>query len=577
MAETEYLYLPDDCWEYTFKFLNDNEYDHNRNLKSLSVVSKRFFSITNRIRSSLTVYDPTLPFLPRLFHRFTNLTSLDLTHFHGDLDALLSQISLFPWKLTSLNLSHKPIIIPANGLRAFSQNITTLTSLICSNVPFFTSNHLFLIAECFPLLQELDIHLSDPNAKAKYFYSNKRSFLNGFEALSLSLSKLRKINLSGHYYLDDKSIFHLFNNCKLLQDVIMLHCHGITKAGVASALTGKQSTSTLRYLSLPMSFTAQVVDSLVSLKGLTYIDMAYSTISNELLTSIAMEGLPLKRIAIGYCKGYTYTGLFTLLSKCQSIQHLDLRNTSFLNDRHVVDLSLYLVGLVSINLSSCPLVTHPSLFALVRKCPSLSEIIMNKVGHKSVENYDYLMDFGVYPQLNSLNMSCNSWLGDETIIMYASVFPNLHRLELTCYRKISYQSIVHVIRRCHKISHLDLSFSWLKPLAMDFELPKLKMLNLSFSNADDETLYSISKSCCGLLQLFINSCLGCTEKGVKHVVEKCTQLREIHLRDCSKVRTNVAASVLFSSPSLRKITAPPHIHFSESERKLFLRRGCVVC
>lgn len=53
MAEAEYyLYLPDDCWERVFKFINDDgdDYDHNRNLKSISVVSKQFFSISNRLR-----------------------------------------------------------------------------------------------------------------------------------------------------------------------------------------------------------------------------------------------------------------------------------------------------------------------------------------------------------------------------------------------------------------------------------------------------------------------------------------------------------------------------------------------
>ncbi|XP_058742504.1 uncharacterized protein LOC131615000 [Vicia villosa] len=577
VISAECLYLPDDCWEHVFTFLKDSEddyhhnpclksmslcdknlfsiidsddydeYDHNRNLKSLSVVSKQFFSITNRLRLSLTVYDPTLPFLSRLFHRFTNLTSLDLTHFPGDLDLLLRQISLFPLKLTSLNLSHKTIIIPANGLRAFSQNITTLTSLICSNLPSFTSNHLFLVAECFPLLQELD--LSDPILKIKDYHCNKSSFLDGVEALSLSLSKLRKINLSSHLYINDKSIFHLFNNCKLLQEVILPHCHEITKEGVASALSEKQST--LRYLSLPLFRAAQVINSLLSLKGLTYIDMKFSTISDALLTSIAMEGLPLKRIGIGYCKGYTYTGLFTLLSKCQSIQYLDLQFTEFLNDLHVVDLSLYLVGLVSVNLSLCRMVTESSLFVLVRKCPSLSQIIMIGIAVKSIQNYDYLMDFGVYPQLQSLNMSNHLWLGDESIKMFASAFPNLHRLDLNSCIKISDEGIVHVLRTCRKISHLNLSSSWLKLLGMNYELPKLKVLNLSGSKADDETLYSISNNCCGLLQLFLNSCYVCTEKGVKHVVEKCTQLREIHLRYC--------------------------FHFSESERKLFLRRGCVVC
>jgi F-box/leucine-rich repeat protein 2/20 len=123
-------------------------------MESFSVVSKQFLSITNHLRFSLTICDPTRPFLHYLFKRFTNLTSLNLTCFSGDLDALLSQISCFRLNLTSLNLSNQPTI-PSNGLRAFSKKITTLTSLICSNIEYVYSIHLFLISECFPFSNNL--------------------------------------------------------------------------------------------------------------------------------------------------------------------------------------------------------------------------------------------------------------------------------------------------------------------------------------------------------------------------------------------------------------------------------------
>ncbi|XP_050917326.1 F-box/LRR-repeat protein 3 [Lathyrus oleraceus] len=579
MEEAEYSYLPDECWECVFEFLNHggdgDDYDHKRNLKSIPAVCKQWFTITNRIRSSLTIYDPTAPFLSRLFHRFTNLTSLDLTHFHGDLDSLLLQISLFPLKLTSLNISHKPTI-PANGLRAFSKNFTTLTSLICSHISSFSCTHLFLIAECFPLIEELDLHLIHPIAGETI-----RSFLDGFEALSSSLLKLRKLDLTGHFYMNDKSIMQLFKNCKHLEEVSVLHCFKITRAGVVSAL-GEKPTK-LRYLCLPLFLIPRVIDSLMNFKNLTYIDLSYSSdsISDEILTSIAMEGLPLKTFIMASGHGYSYAGIFSLLSKCQSIQHLELDYILFLNDNHVMELSSHLVGLLSLRLSRCFMVTYSALFSLVMNCPSLSDIKMEDIGGKSVMNYDSLMEFGVYPQLKSLYLRYNSWLSDESITMIVSHFPNLHLLDLKSCKNISQQGIIQVLKRCHKISHLNLSLcnlsSGVKLSEMNFEVPKLKMLNLSFSEVDDATLYVISKNCPRLLQLLLNGCLGCTEKGVKYVLENCTQLREIDLGNCLNVHINVAASVLFSSPSLRKITVPPHFRFSESERKLLLRRGCIVC
>ncbi|XP_058736775.1 uncharacterized protein LOC131609132 [Vicia villosa] len=355
-----------------------------------------------------------------------------------------------------------------------------------------------------------------------------QSFFHGIEALSLSLSKLRKLNLSGHYYIDDKSIFHLFKNCELLQDLIVPHSFHITKEGLVYAI--RQKPTTLRF-------------------------------------------------SIRHCDGYTYAGLFTLLSKCQSIQHLDLLSVSFLNDRHVMDLSSHLLGLVSLSLRRCFMLTQSALFTLVRKCPSLTHIKMEDIGGKTVLNY--YDDFGLYPQLKSLYLPNNSWLSDQTIIMFVSAFPNLHLLDLKSCKDISLQAIVQVINTCQRISHLDLSFcnltSPVNLLEMNFRVPQLKMLNLTSSQVDDATLYVISKNCSGLLQLLLIDCSRCTHKGVKHVVDNCTQLREINLNNCLNVHTNLAASMLFSSPSLRKITAPPHIRFTETERKLLLRRGCFVC
>jgi hypothetical protein len=57
MAASDLYYLPDECWEGIFMFLNDDT--DRRYLKSLSLVSKRFLLITNRVRFSLKFWYPT--------------------------------------------------------------------------------------------------------------------------------------------------------------------------------------------------------------------------------------------------------------------------------------------------------------------------------------------------------------------------------------------------------------------------------------------------------------------------------------------------------------------------------------
>jgi F-box/leucine-rich repeat protein 2/20 len=156
VAEAPDLYLPDECWELVFKFLIHDE--DNKDLKSLSVVSNQFHSITNRLPLSFTLHQLSSPPLPRLFQRFTNLISLNLIYC-TDLNKLLCQISNFSLNLTSLVLSctYNKTTFPVDGLRAFSRNITTLTSLTCSCIHSLRSTDMFLIADCFPNLQLLHL------------------------------------------------------------------------------------------------------------------------------------------------------------------------------------------------------------------------------------------------------------------------------------------------------------------------------------------------------------------------------------------------------------------------------------
>ena len=571
MVETRLL--PDDCWESVITFLTDGVSNHPY-LKSLSVVSKQFLSITNGLRSSLTVYNQTRPFLPCLFFTFTNLTSLNLTCFGGDLDQLLCVISCFRLNhLTSLNLSNQPFI-PTKGLQVFARKITTLTSLTCSNIASLRNNDLVCISGCFPFLEELDL-------------SNPKDIIDitdvGVKAMSTALLKLRKVNLSGHYYINDSLLFHLCENCEFLEEFVMLDhsfrwSPSLTNDGIASAISVRPS---LRSLSIRWpskkkhGISSHLIDSMMCLKCLTCLDFQSSRISDMLLSSIAMEAIPLRKLVLQNCIGYGYAGISCFLSKCQHIQHLDLQNAGFLTNQNVVDLSLFLGDLEFINLNQCGQLTNLALFALIRNCASLSEIKMEltQIGKEIVENSNSFKDFVVSPQLKSLHLAKNSCITDESIKMFPSMFPNLQLFDLSYCRNISEDSICDVLRRCCKIRHLNLSHCLVVNLfGMNFEVPKLEVVNLSRTIVNDETLYVISKSCCGLLELLLEECFNVTEEGVKHVLENCTKLREINLRACNKVNVNAVDSMLFLRPPLRKIIAPSGLDLSKTER-IFLHKA----
>ncbi|CAL5210544.1 unnamed protein product [Lathyrus oleraceus] len=564
--------LPDECWESVFKFLllhDGDGRDIHRYFESLSLVSKHFLSITNRLRFSLAISDPTLPFLTRLFHRFPNLSSLDLTRItkQTDLHALLFQISTFPFNLKSLKISNQSTI-PANGLRALSKTIPSLTSLTCSNIVSLHDNDLVLISDCFPLLQELDL-------------SNTQKEVNvELNAMVLNLPNLRKVNLSGHYNINNSMLLHLCMNCEFLQEIVILRSSFITHDGIASSIRERPG---LRSLSVRLCLNgshSNFINSLVSLKSLTCLDFSYSDVSDHLLLSLADTGLLLRKLILQGCRGYSYVGIFNLLSKCQFLQYLDLQEAYFLNDLHVLELSSFLGDLLSINISQCTSLTNFALFSLLRNCASLSEVRMEytSIGKVSEESYNILINHVGNSQLKSLCLAHNRWLRDEHIYMFASILPNLQLFDLRDCWGISEEGIGHVLRKCSKIRYLNLTNCvGLKILRMNFKVSSLEVLNLSECGINDSSLYAISKSCFGLLQLDLGRCYDVTEKGVRQVVESCTQLREINLQECRKVAAGVVDSMVFIRPSLRKITAPPYFPCSESKRKLFLRHGCLVC
>ncbi|XP_058778955.1 uncharacterized protein LOC131652966 [Vicia villosa] len=514
------LYLDDDCWERIFKFIfDDDDNDNNASyFKSLSLVNKHFLSITNRLRFSLTLWNPTCRLLSRLFPRFLNLISLDLSCYHGAINNLLVRISCYPLKLTSLNLSNQPNI-PARGLTSFSQTITTLTSLTCSNIASLSVADFLLISNCFPLLQELDLSVT------------KRIKVRLNASMSMLFPKLRKLNLYGHInkYMDDAWLLHFCKTSQFLQELVLVRCGFFTYQGIASAI---RERPTLKSLSITCrskhgNITSHFIHTILSLKDLTCLDLTFSRISDDLLSSIATRGLPLKKLVLHNCDGYSYAGIFCLLSKSPCIQHLNLQGSSFLNDQHVMNLSFFLGDLMSIDLSQCSMLSESSLLSLISNCLSLSEIKMN---HTRIGNS--FEDFVISPQLKSLNLAHSFQLRDESIKMFAFIFPNLELLDLSCCRNIYGEGICQVLRKCCKIKRLNLvGCLQLKLHGINFPVPKLKVLNLSYTSVDDETLYVIAKCCSGLLQLLLEGCDYVTKKGIVHVLKNCTQLKEINLEN----------------------------------------------
>ncbi|KAL2338189.1 hypothetical protein Fmac_012635 [Flemingia macrophylla] len=546
--------FPEECWELVFRFLG-----YGPDLESLSMVCKQFLSITNRFQFSLTVYDPTIPLLPQLFLRFPRLKILDFSHFNGHHEGLLHQISQSGLDLDLLNLSNQRTL-PVDGLRELGSKMRTLRVLICSNIGFLRDSHLVVMAYCFPFLEELDISFPLDSQASDF----------GVERLSSLLENLRKINISGNYFITDKSLLSLCQNCLSLEEISFFTCYKITQLGIASAIHLRPGLNSISFNIekkrihgpglTPSPIDVDFIDSFRCLKRLTAIDLSNSVISDEFLFAVAEGGgLLLKKLILQDCCNCTFSGISYVISKCQSVQCLDLRKIDFLTDQCIRELSTFLLSLTSINLSGCCQLTNSTFFILTRSCPLLSEIKMERTYLGVDGEEDSMKNFVVNLKVKKVYLGDNVLLSDANLIKFTSVSPGLQLLDLTGCEGVSGECIVEVLKRCREIRHLNLAYTGMKVFDIDFDVFQLEVLNLSGSRIEDEALSIISRRCSGLILLDIQSCWHVTPKGVKEVVENCRTLKELNLKNCWLVSDEFVAWVEFSRPSLRTIATPSDV------------------
>ncbi|KAF3450939.1 hypothetical protein FNV43_RR07028 [Rhamnella rubrinervis] len=536
--------LPDECWELIFKLV-----EHHR-FASLSLVCKRFLSLTNRLVVRLLISDSTLVLLPQLFRRFPRLRTIDLSEFHGDVDALLSLIAKSGLDLQSLCVSNQKSL-PIDGLRVLGSKMKNLRCLNCSKNGTLQDRDLGLIAQLFPHLEELDISYPEhgygysSNGLPDWSSSSRPISDAGIYSLSEKLKGLRKINLSGNYFITDKSLDYLSMNCVLLSEFFIHYCGFITQNGIALVLRRCANLNSLSISGIGLPF--------VNLKAC----------------------LPLNKLILAHCRNFTFNGISALLCKHQSLQYLDLEAANFLTDECMCELSKFLRSLTYLNLSMCNGVTNSSFFNLTINCPFLNEVKM--VG-TSLGAKDFTTGLVANSRVKSLNLAQNSSLCNDTIKRVAFICPNLSLLDVSNCVNITEEGVLKVLQRCSQIRYLGINHcSGIKTLSIDFELSKLEELCVRGLNIDDNGLATIGNRCQRLLQLDLAECFNVTAKGVKEVVRKCGLLREISLKWCNNVNVDVVAWMVFSRPSLRRIVPPPGFIPTESRRNLFLRHGCLIC
>ncbi|CAA7050456.1 unnamed protein product [Microthlaspi erraticum] len=556
--------LPEACWELICKLIEKDDY---RFLESVSLVSTSFLSITNRVRSTFTITDRTVPLLHRHLRRFRNLKRVSFHHFTKNPVSTLLQVSRSGLDLESLDVWGMPYF--PDSEKSGMKMMSNLKEFNVGAIKELREIDLVSIGLCFPSLEKLHIGYID--------------FLPGpvldsaIISLSQNLPGLLKIDVTGNTLMTDKSLISLSRNCVLLREVILRDCDLISSDGIEFLLRNSKKLESLAVSGIGWppkeSFST---DAFVYARCLSELDLSGSSISVEFLRSIADAKLPLKKLLLSYCEGIDFDGLLYLVSKYQTLVELSLKGSSFLTDEMVTKLVVFLRCLTSVNLSWCSKLTGVTFFNIVETCVSIKRVKM-RVTSFGVEETSKEVDINIKSGLKSLYISGHQSLGDECIEKISRHCPFLETLDFGGCNAITRDGMLQVLRNCGNLTSLNIEECIdIKCIGVvDFELPKLETLRTCGNWINEQEPYTIRKMCGGLLTLDLRGSFNVRSRGVKEIVRRCTRLRAIFLDKC-EADDEVFTWLVCEIPSLKKIVGPSGFSPSLELKNLALRHGCVI-
>ncbi|XP_048491651.1 SCF E3 ubiquitin ligase complex F-box protein grrA-like [Beta vulgaris subsp. vulgaris] len=555
MAEETNTELLDECWDMIFKHLN-----HESDQDSISLVCKRFLSITNFSKVSIKVTSPSIQVLSRLLQRFTNLKKIQFCRFQGDLNKAVCAVAQSGLDLEELDIpfNESPQTVCFDELGLKMRNLKVLDYSGC-----LSDADLVKIANSFTQLVELQI--GNP-------FNRSVVTDEGIDYLSSKLKRLRKIDFFfDNRYISDKSLVSLSSNYVFLEHITVSHCRNVTITGISFLIN---NSCYLKFLHLcehwkiePLRFTT----FLPKLQILIFVNLS---ISDEFLYSIASARIPLTEFSLSYCEGYTFTGISRLLRSChQSLKSLVLRVAQFLTDEHIEYLSSFLYNLTSIELFYCQQLSSSAFVRLTQSCPLLRHLEMSgtSLGKTKYDNDGMIKkNFAI----KYLNLSSNSCLSTSCLKKLINICPKVEIIKLSCCFQGKEQLDVADILECN--NGFLLGCQNLVVSLKDQKLSNLQKLVAKGSGMNDAMLAMIVRMCPGLIHLNLESCNNTTDEGVKEVVRLCKRLRYLSLSSCWNLDISIVAWIVSNSQSLRKLVSPSHKYPDEEEQKQFLQQGCLV-
>ncbi|KAI8570337.1 hypothetical protein RHMOL_Rhmol01G0026800 [Rhododendron molle] len=546
-------YFPDECWELIFQNLRE---DDERDLDSICLVSKRFLSISNRVKHSLNVNTMMRHLLPNLLRRFRHIKSIVICFdirfaFEKDLDGLVNQIArsgVLNLQAIRFRCSTEP---PRDGFRALAlnKNINNyLKVLDCSGLCSMQDKDLVLIADLFPRIEELWLRTD------AYIYKDAVAHItdDGVDVLASKFMELKEIVFTGFFcFITDQSLISLSTNCAKLRKIslcIYSRCqHYVTEDGIDFVVRHSPNLTSLSLELWSLQHSASsfaIGNALANAKNLHSLTMTQELISDKRICLVAKACTPLRKLKLvgfnGQCPEI-HGGLKFLLQACElTLEELTLRNWT-LSNTDISDLVKYLSNLTSIDLDGHFGLTSVTFYTLTKSCPLLEILTMSRTRGQEIDTFCPDPLHKNY-RLRHLDISDNMWVNDTMLDNFGQVCPNLQFLGVSECLRLTNLGIGEVLRGCPEIRQLNIDCLHVSDIFgrhSDNSVVNLKTLKARGTQINDKGMAMIGNRCRNLQYLDMGYCNKVTGKGVMEVVENCARLRGINLIGCGKVSTYI--------------------------------------
>ncbi|KAF7153231.1 hypothetical protein RHSIM_Rhsim01G0030800 [Rhododendron simsii] len=524
-------YFPDDCWELILQKLRE---DDERDLDSISLVSKRFFSISNRMKLSLNVNDETIPLLPNLLQRFRYIETIVIkTHARKEIDGLVDG------QIARSNIDGLLDDELVDDQIAWSDIDELVDDQIAqSDIDGLLDDQIARL--------DIDGLVDDPIAQSDIDGLVDDELVDDQSAQSdidgLVDDQIARSDIDG--LVDDQiarsDIDGLVDDQIAQSDIDGLVDDHIAWSGLLNlqAIKFWSSTEPPRDGFRALALHRNIKNNLKRNSGLCG-DMHVARITDDGVEALASKLKELKKIVVKVAKArpplkklklvglggqypITHGAVKLFFQTCLlTLKELTLRGWPL---THISDFTRYFSNLTSIDLDGCYGLTGDTFYILMKSCPLVEILTMAHTTRQEIDTFsqDYLHK---NYSMRHLNISKNMWLTDTTLENYGQVCPNLQFLSVNGCLRLTDLGIGEVLKRCPAITQLNIDgltqVSSVLRRYSDNSVVNLKTLNAHGTRINDEGLAMIGNRCRNLQYLDIGLCEEVTDKGVMEVVTNC--------------------------------------------------------